>query len=237
MTGGIAAAEARDRITVAIVDDHMLFRAGLRRLLCENERIQVVAEAADGASAVELCLHHRPQVVLMDVRMPGMDGVEATRRIVELDLGIIVLVLTGSDSEQHVIQTLRAGARGYMLKDTPPESVVRAVIAAAEGEVVLAGSAARRVIDGAFGRHQEPLDGLTPREFEIFALMAEGVPNKKIAQQLGINEKTVRNHVSHVYDKLGVDGRSTALLYGLDKGLGNRFERHLDVLPAERVRA
>jgi len=206
-------------ISVLIVDDHTLFRAGLRSLLADEPRIRVVGEASNGAEAIDACTAHAPAVVLMDVRMPGIDGIEASRRITERDPTIAILILTGSDSEQYVIEALRAGARGYILKNTPPESVKRAVIAAAAGEVVLAGPAAHHLVEGATGRSHDPISNLTVREREVLALVAEGVSNERIARQLGIHDKTVRNHVSRVYGKLGVKGRSQVLKYGVGRGL------------------
>jgi len=208
-------------ISVLIVDDHALFRAGLRQLLVDTIRIRVAGEASNGAEAIDACSAHDPDVVLMDIRMPVMDGLEATRRITERKPSTAVLILTGSDSGQHVLEALRAGARGYILKDTPPESVIRAVIAAAEGEMILASTAAHHLLAGAFGRSHDPTD-LTMRELEVLTLVATGVSNKKIALKLGIHDKTVRNHVSRVYGKLGLKGRSQALEYAIDRGLVHR---------------
>ncbi len=206
---------------VLIVDDQTLFRTGLSSLLAEDERVEVVGQALDGAEAVKQALKLKPDVVLMDIKMPNLDGIEATRQIVEAVPGIKVLILTTFESDSQVIQALKAGASGYVLKDSSAAAIVSSIIAVMSGERVMASAVANRVLEMLTGTTtpKEFYDGLTNREIEILKLLANGMANKQIAYRLKISEKTVRNHVSNTYEKLGIYDRSQAVLYAVRKGL------------------
>jgi DNA-binding NarL/FixJ family response regulator len=206
---------------VLIVDDQTLFRSGLAGLLNEDSRVAVVGQAADGAEAVKQASALKPDVVLMDVKMPNLDGVEATRRIVAEHPEIKILILTTFDADTFVLQALRAGASGYVLKDSQPQAIVSSILAVLSGERVMASAVANRVLDLLTGTTtaKDFYDGLTVREIEILKLMAMGQANKQIARRLEISEKTVRNHVSHMYEKLQIYERSQAVLYAVRKGL------------------
>jgi DNA-binding NarL/FixJ family response regulator len=208
-------------VRVLVADDQALFRAGLARLLESDPRVRVVGQAADGAEAVKQVGALKPEVVLMDIKMPNVDGVEATRRIVAQYPGVKVLVLTTFDADSHVIQALRAGASGYLLKDSQPSAVVSSILAVMVNERVLASSVVSRVLDmlTGTGTPKQYYDGLTAREVEILKLIATGQSNKQVARRLEISEKTVRNHVSHMYEKLQIYDRSQAVLYAVRKGL------------------
>ncbi len=208
-------------VTVLIADDQTLFRAGLAGLLSRDPRIEIVGEAADGEDAVRQVIQLAPDVVLMDLRMPVLDGVEATRRIVSERPATKVLVLTTFDTDTYVIQALSAGASGYVLKDSMPDAIASSIVAVMSGERVIASAVANRVIDMLTGSStpKEFYDGLTPREVEILQLIANGMANKQIAYRLKISEKTVRNHVSNMYEKLGIYDRAQAVLYAVRKGL------------------
>ena len=213
-------AAGRD-IHVLIADDQTLFRSGLAQLLSAAPRIHIAGEASDGAEALRLAHRLKPDVVLMDLRMPNMDGVEATRRIVKDLPETRVLILSTFDTESYVMQALKSGAHGYVLKDSSPQSIAAAVVSVYEGEHVTSASVAARVRDLATGAQQtkSQIDGLTAREVEILRLIAEGIPNKQIAKQLGISEKTARNHISNMYEKLGIYDRAQIVLYAVRKGL------------------
>jgi DNA-binding NarL/FixJ family response regulator len=206
---------------VLIADDQTLFRSGLARLLDEDPRITLVGQAADGLDAVKKAAALKPDVVLMDLRMPGIDGAEATRQIVRDHPEIKVLILSTFETDNYVIQALRAGARGYLLKDAEPSAVASSIVAVLSGERVMAGAVANRVLDMLTGAStpKEFYDGLTPREIEVLKLMANGQANKQIAFNLKISEKTVRNHISHIYEKLHIYDRAQAVLYAVRKAL------------------
>jgi len=209
------------QISVLIADDQTLFRVGLARLLSEDERVRIVGQAADGVEAVKLAHTLKPDVVLMDLRMPNLDGIEATRQIVAENPETRVVLLTTFEADNHVIQALKVGARGYILKDSRPESIISSIIAVVAGERVMAGAVANRVLEMLTGTStpKEFYDGLTAREIEILRLLASGMANKQIAYRLKISEKTVRNHVSNMYEKLNIFDRSQAVLYAVRKGL------------------
>jgi len=213
----VAARAAR----VLVVDDQTLFRTGLTSLLGEDERVEVVGQAVDGADAVKQTSKLKPDVVLMDIKMPNVDGIEATRQIVEAVPGIKVLILTTFETDSQVIQALKAGASGYVLKDSSAAAIVSSIVAVMSGEKVMASAVANRVLDMLTGTAtpKEFYDGLTNREIEILKLLANGMANKQIAYRLKISEKTVRNHVSNMYEKLGIYDRSQAVLYAVKKGL------------------
>jgi DNA-binding NarL/FixJ family response regulator len=208
-------------VRVLIADDQTLFRAGLARLLDSDPRVEVVGQAIDGADAAKQAAKVKPDVVLMDLKMPRVDGIEATRMITESDPAIKVLVLTTFETDSQVIQALKAGACGYVLKDSSAEAIVSSVVAVMSGERVMASAVANRVLEMLTGTTtpKEFYDGLTNREIEILKLLANGMANKQIAYRLKISEKTVRNHVSNTYEKLGIYDRSQAVLYAVKKGL------------------
>jgi DNA-binding NarL/FixJ family response regulator len=208
-------------VRVLIADDQTLFRVGLARLLEEDARVEIVGQAGDGVEAVKLAGSLKPDVVLMDLKMPNLDGIEATRQIVAAHPGVKVLLLTTFEADNHVIQALKAGASGYILKDSKPDSIVSSLLAVMAGERVMASAVANRVLEMLTGTTtpKEFYDGLTGREIEILKLLAGGMANKQIAYKLKISEKTVRNHVSNMYEKLNIYDRSQAVLYAVRKGL------------------
>ena len=208
-------------VRVLIADDQTLFRTGLAHLLGEDPRVEIVGQAGDGVEATKLAATLKPDVVLMDLKMPNMDGIEATRQIVEADPSIKVMLLSTFDADNHVIQALKAGAGGYVLKDSRAEAVVSSIVAIMSGERVMAGAVANRVLEMLTGATtpKQFYDGLTAREIEILRLLATGMANKQIAFRLKISEKTVRNHMSNTYEKLGIYDRAQAVLYAVRKGL------------------
>jgi len=207
---------------VLIVDDQTLFRTGLASLLSEDERVEVVGQAVDGAEAVKQAIKFKPDVVLMDLKMPNVDGIEATRQILEAVPGAKVLILTTFETDSQVIQALKAGASGYVLKDSSAAAIVSSIVAVMSGERVMASAVANRVLEMLTGTTtpKEFYDGLTNREIEILKLLANGMANKQIAYRLKISEKTVRNHASNVFDKLGVWSRAQAMVFARDHGFG-----------------
>jgi NarL family two-component system response regulator LiaR len=206
---------------VLIADDQTLFRSGLARLLDADERVAVVGEAVDGLDAVKLALALKPDVVLMDIKMPNLDGIEAARKIITENPKIKVLMLTTFEADNHVIQALKAGASGYVLKDSQASAIVSSILAVVAGERVMASAVANRVLEMLTGATtpKEFYDGLTAREVEILKMLATGMANKQIAFKLKISDKTVRNHVSNMYEKLNIFDRSQAVLYAVRKGL------------------
>jgi DNA-binding NarL/FixJ family response regulator len=204
-------------IRVAVVDDHAIVRNGLVQLLSSDPELEVVGSVGDGAAAVSLCAELRPDVALMDLSMPGMDGVEATRRIVESAPGVQVVVLTSFVDRERVLAALDAGAIGYLLKDADPDELLRGVHAAARGESPLDPRAARTMLGAQ--RATGPLEELSEREREVLSLVAEGLPNKQIGRRLGISEKTVKAHLTHVFRTIGVDDRIQAGLWARRQGL------------------
>jgi DNA-binding NarL/FixJ family response regulator len=208
-------------VRVVVVDDQALFRTGLARLLNEDERIEVVGQAEDGLAALNVVAKLKPDVVLMDLKMPNLDGIEATRRMLASNPQTKVLILTSFDADTSIIQALKAGAAGYVLKDSQADGIVSSILAVMSGERVMASAVAQRVLDMLTGTTtpKEFYDGLTTREVEILKLLASGMANKQIAYKLGISEKTVRNHVSNMYEKLQIFDRAQAVLYAVRKGL------------------
>jgi len=206
---------------VLIADDQTLFRSGLARLLDVDDRVTIVGEAVDGLDAVKQALAIQPEIVLMDIKMPNLDGIEATRRITSENPKIKVLMLTTFEADNHVIQALKAGASGYVLKDSQPSAIVSSILAVVSGERVMASAVANRVLEMLTGATtpKEFYDGLTAREVEILKMLATGMANKQIAFKLKISDKTVRNHVSNMYEKLNIFDRSQAVLYAVRKGL------------------
>jgi DNA-binding NarL/FixJ family response regulator len=208
-------------VTVLIADDQNLFRAGLALLLAGDPHVDVIGQAVDGLDAVRQVKALKPDLVLMDLKMPQLDGIEATRQILMDNPDTKVMVLSTFEADSYVLQALQVGASGYVLKDARPESVVLAILAIMSGERVMAGAVARRVLGMLTGNtsQKEFYDGLTSREIEILKLIAAGLANKQIAYRLKISEKTVRNHVSKMYEKLQITDRSQAVLYAVRKGL------------------
>lgn len=211
-------------IRVLLADDHPLFRDGLRGLLDDTDGFELVGEAGDGDEAVALAGSLRPDVVLMDLRMPGIDGVEATRRILGSGSAGAVLVLTMSDDDGHVFAALRAGARGYILKGAPGPEIAESIRVIASGRAILAAPIAERM-DRYFARPrsntQNPMfPQLSSREAEVLELVARGLSNREIASRLVISEKTVRNNVSAILLKLGAPTRAAAIALVRDAGFG-----------------
>jgi DNA-binding NarL/FixJ family response regulator len=199
-------------IRVLIVEDHAMVRAGLSELLGNREDIEVVGEAADGAEAVDRATELEPDVVLMDLSMPNVDGIEATRKISEVVPEAHVVVLTSFSDRERILEALDAGAVGYLLKDLEPEELHRGVVAAARGESPLAPKAAHAVISARADARPANVE-LTDREREVLALVAEGLPNKLIARRLEISEKTVKAHLTRVFQTIGVTDRTQAALW------------------------
>jgi DNA-binding NarL/FixJ family response regulator len=208
-------------IRVAIADDHPTVRSGLKALLASVEGIEVVGDSADGAAAVELALRERPQVVVMDIRMAGQDGIEATRRLAAEAPEVAVLILSMLEDDESVFAAMRAGARGYVLKGAEQEEIVGAIHAVSRGEAIFGPGGAQRVLQ-LFGaeRPAEPFPSLTAREREILDLMAAGASNTEIARKLFISPKTVSNNVSYILGKLQVADRSKAIVRARRSGLG-----------------
>jgi DNA-binding NarL/FixJ family response regulator len=204
-------------IRVAVVDDHAIVRNGLVQLLSSDPELEVVGAVGDGAAAVSLCAELHPDVALMDLSMPGMDGVEATRRIMESAPGVQVVVLTSFVDRERVLAALDAGAIGYLLKDAEPEELLRGVHAAARGESPLDPRAARTMLGAQ--RATGPLEELSEREREVLSLVAEMLPNKQIGRRLGISEKTVKGHLTKIFQSLGVGERTQAALWAERHGL------------------
>jgi DNA-binding NarL/FixJ family response regulator len=213
--------EEQAPIRLVIADDQRLFRLGLAQLLSTDSRVEVVGLAADGEEAVRQCEMLRPDVVLLDLRMPGMAGLEATRRILALDAEAKVVILTASVRDGDVASAFESGASGYVLKDSEAEALVQSVLAVHLGAQVVTGTRDGQgpSLPGTARGPAGPEDKLTPSEHSILRLVAAGQGNRDIALHLGISEKTVRNHMSHIYDKLDVRDRSGALLYAMHKGL------------------
>lgn len=208
-------------IRLLIADDHPIVRAGLAGLLADEPGFEVIAEAADGDEAVRLAAEARPDVILMDLRMPVLDGVAATARIVaarDAAAGPRVLILTTYESDDQILAAIEAGASGYLLKAAPREEIVAGIRSVAAGQSALSPAVAVRLV----GRMRQPepaASALTPRETDVLRLVAAGHGNRQIAVQLGIGESTVKTHLLRVYDKLGVDSRTRAVTLALERGL------------------
>lgn len=213
------------RITVVVVDDHPVVRNGLVSLLRTIPELEVVGEAADGETAVQIVHQHQPDVVLMDVRMPGMDGIEATRRICEQTPGSRVLILTMHDDDATVFTAMKAGARGYLLKESEQDDIVRAVHGVVAGEAIFGQGVATRVL-GYFaeppvlGSAEIAFPELTERERTILDLLAQGKRNADIAAETYLSSKTVSNHLTSIFAKLQVAGRGEAIVRAREGGLG-----------------
>jgi len=214
-----------DQITVLLADDHTLFRKGIRTILEQMDSLEVVGEVSSGQDAVARARELVPDVVLMDIKMRVIGGIEATRQIVEENPHIGVILVTMFDDPESVFSGMRAGAKGYVLKEAEPDELRRAIDAAYRGEVLLCPLIAKKVLNH-FSTAQEtrprpklPYEDLTEREHQVFQLTAEGLSNREIAEWLVISEKTVKNHIGNIFSKLQVNDRTQAVLYGLRKGL------------------
>jgi DNA-binding NarL/FixJ family response regulator len=212
-------------ITVLLADDQPLVRAGLRTILASQEDVAVVGEAANGEQAVAAAARLQPDVVLMDVRMPVLDGIEATRRITRAGEAARVLILTTYELDEYVFDALAAGASGFLLKAAPPEELIHGVRVVAAGDALLAPSVTRRLIEE-FGRRPAPatrppaaLTSLTERETEVLRLVARGLTNAEIAARLHVSETTVKTHVGHVLDKLDLRDRVQAVILAYEAAL------------------
>jgi NarL family two-component system response regulator LiaR len=207
-------------IRVLIADDHAVVRQGLRTFLELQDDIEVVGDVSDGEAALSAVSEHEPDVVLMDLVMPGVGGVEAIRRLRELRPETRVLVLTSFLDDEKLFPAVRAGAAGYLLKDVQPAELVRAIRTVADGEALLHPAVAARLMEEFSESERPPADeALTAREREVLELIARGLPNKLIARDLGIAEKTVKTHVSSILGKLGLTDRTQAALYAVRSGL------------------
>jgi DNA-binding NarL/FixJ family response regulator len=207
-----------ESIRVLVVDDHAVVREGLRTFLRLQKGIEVVGEAGDGEEAVAEAARLGPDVVLMDLEMPRLDGVEAMQQIRAARTETRVIVLTSFGDDDRLLPAVRAGASGYVLKSAAPQEVVRAIRAAHAGDAVIDPKAAGRLLD-ALARSPRVTESLTPREREVLTCLCRGMPNKQIARELGLAEKTVKTHVGHILAKLGVTDRTQAALLALREGL------------------
>jgi DNA-binding NarL/FixJ family response regulator len=221
--------ETAQPIRVVLADDHPAFRSGLRFMLSQSPGVEVVGEGADGHDAVRLARELRPDVVIMDVNMPGMNGIDATRQVVADDPQAGVLVLTMLEDDDSVFQAMRAGARGYLLKGADQDDIERAVAAVARGEAIFGPDLARRISD--FFAAGSPSSAamvafpeLSEREREVLSLVADGMTNPEIARRLFLSPKTVRNHVSNIFTKLQVADRAHAIVRARDAGLGSPLD-------------
>jgi DNA-binding NarL/FixJ family response regulator len=212
-------------IRILVADDQALVRAGFRAILETQDDLEVVGEAADGAEAVAIGRELRPDVVLMDIRMPGLDGIEATKRLLRDGDGPRILMLTTFDLDEYVYEAMKAGASGFLLKDAPRDQLVGAVRTVAAGDALLAPALVRRLVED-FVRRPAPgarppaeLDDLTERELEVLTLIAHGLANAEIAARLFVSEATVRTHVTHILAKLGLRDRVQAVVLGYESGL------------------
>jgi DNA-binding NarL/FixJ family response regulator len=214
-------------IRVLVADDQSMVRAGFRLLLAREPDIDVIAEARTGIEAVQQAARFKPTVVLMDIRMPELDGIEATRRILAADAAARILILTTFDLDEYVYEALQAGASGFVLKDDPPEQLLSALRTVAAGDALLSPTVTKRVIQK-FVRLPRPEapragDGLTARALDIFRLIAEGLSNAEISERLYIGDTTVKTHVTHILQKLGLRDRVQAVVLAHQTGI---FDRH-----------
>ena len=217
-----------ESVTVLLVDDHALVRQGVRAFLETEPDIVIVAEASSGEDAIRLAVEHAPDVALMDLVMPGLDGVETTRRLTRASPRTQVIVLTSYHEDEHIVPALRAGALSYLLKDVGPEELVSAVRKAAAGEAVLHARVAARVVRELHEDRQDAMGSwheLSERELEVLRLVAEGLNNNDIATRLVISEKTVKSHVSNILGKLHLADRTQATVYAWRQGLVGHARR------------
>lgn len=211
-------------IRVLIADDEALIRSGLQLMLESQQDLRVIAEAGDGKAATDLALSYRPDVILMDIQMPQMSGIEATAKITSSDDPPKVVMLTTFGDDENIYQALRAGASGFLLKDSRPEDVIRAIRVVAAGEALLSPAVTKRLVDGFVTTHQSPstdtsYERLTDREREIVTLVAEGLSNQEIADRIFVSFSTAKTHVSHVLTKLELRDRIHIVIYAYQHGL------------------
>jgi DNA-binding NarL/FixJ family response regulator len=210
-------------VRVMLVDDQTLVRAGFRKLLEAEVGLEVVAEAADGVEALDLARQHRPDVVLMDIRMPRLDGIQATHRVLAELPDTRVVVLTTFDLDEYVFDALRAGASGFLLKDTPPDELIHALEVVSAGDALLSPSVTRRLIEEFATQpvpsHDSRVSRLTTRERDVLTLVAEGLSNAEVASRLYLGESTVKTHLSGVLSKLGLRDRVQAVVLAYETGL------------------
>jgi DNA-binding NarL/FixJ family response regulator len=210
-------------IRVVLVDDDALIREGLRMIIDQTRDLEVVATAGNGEEALSISAEHRPDVILMDVRMPVLDGIEATRRITVAEAAPRVIILTTFELDEYVFEALRAGASGFLLKRTEPEQLVEAIRVVARGEALLSPSVTRRLIEEFTRRPQtgsgERLTMLTDREREVLVLIARGLSNQELAEQLFIADNTVKTHIKRIFTKLGARDRAQAIVIAYECGL------------------
>jgi DNA-binding NarL/FixJ family response regulator len=213
-----------DRVRVMLVDDDDLMRAGLRSVLSSDETIEIVGEAGDGREAIERIRALQPHLVLMDIRMPHVDGISATRQVLSAFPEVKVVVLTTFEQDDYIFESLAAGASGFLLKRTKPEELIAAIHTVADGDSLLSPSVTRRVIDRmavqpAAVRASERLDALTPRELEVLEFVARGLSNREIADSFVIEESTVKTHVKRILMKLGLRDRVQAVIFAYETGV------------------
>ncbi len=217
-------------IRVLVADDQSMVRAGFRMLLSREQDIEVVAEAGNGLEAVDKADRFRPTVVLMDIRMPELDGLEATRRILAADEGARILILTTFDLDEYVYEALRAGASGFVLKDDPAEQLLAAIRTVAGGDALLSPAITKRVIERFVRISQtaprKELDDLTEREFDVLRLIARGLSNAEIGRELYISDTTVKTHITHIFQKLDLRDRVQAVVLAYESGLFDTDARH-----------
>jgi len=211
------------RIKIMLAEDHVLVREGTKEMLDREEDMEVIAEAGDGEEAVRLVKERDPDIVIMDIALPKLNGIEATKQIKAISPGTAVLVLTAYDDDEYVFALLEAGAAGYLLKDVSTDELVDGIRAVQAGESTLHPAIARKVVNRFSQLAQEdenaPLETLTEREVEVLQLAGKGITNRQIADQLSISHRTVQAHLSHIFDKLGVGSRTEAVVYALRQGL------------------
>ncbi len=221
MSNGGSELNVEEAIRVVIADDQRLFANGLARIIGVQPDMEVVGEVHTGEEAISLCLREVPDVVLMDLSMPGMGGLSATRKILSLLPRTRVLILTVHTDDAHVFQGIKAGAQGYILKDCTPEDLTRAIRAAHAGDTIMSQDIARKMLTTFEGirSNTEITPNLTERELQVIKALAQGKSNKEIARDLDISEKTVRNHASNIYKKLHIFDRTQAVIYAIREGL------------------
>ena len=208
-----------DKIRLMVVDDHRVVRSGVKALIETEEDLEVIGEATDGREAVTKAKAMAPDLVLMDLVMPEMDGVEATRRITKEGVDLEILILTSFSEEERIIQAIKAGASGYLIKDASPKELVSAIKDTYRGESTLDPKVAGTVLRSMQEENDQPAEELTEREIEVLELIAEGLPNDDIANELYISERTVRSHVSNILGKLNMQNRTQAALYAVRQGI------------------
>jgi DNA-binding NarL/FixJ family response regulator len=212
----------KDKIRIIIADDHIVVREGTRELLQKAEDLEIIGEAGDGEEAVRLVKELEPDVIILDVAMPRLSGIEAARQIKAISPSTAVLILTAYEYDQYIFALLEAGANGYLLKDIPSQKLIEAVRAVHAGELVLHPAAARKAqkyFVSAAGKHQEPrVQLLTDRETEVLQLLAKGHSNPQMASELNLSRRTVQSHLRNIFNKLKVDSRTQAVIAGLKKG-------------------